>query len=318
MIDHILNVLIAALPVYFIVLIGVALRKGKVIDSAIDSGVTKLLLNVLLPCFILHNILGSTVASNLSQVASLAAIGATIIILSLAITYALSPYLGMGKGEGRRSFAVGAGLQNYGFLAVPLLMSLYGDKELLATMFLHSLGVELAMFTIGVMIFTGKFSLNPRIFLKGPVIAVFLGVFLNITQLHTHIPTTLLDPSLSTIQLLGASAIPISLLAVGMSIGEILPETKYSLKVSLSAILFRLILLPAMIITIAYLLPVDDTIKRVLLVQAAMPAALFPIVLARHYGGKPALVAEVAITTSIVSFLTMPLIIVLGSQLLGL
>lgn len=314
MIDHILNVLIAALPVYFIVLIGVGLRKGKVIDSYIDSGITKLLLNVLLPCFIFHNILGSKVASNLSQVALLATIGASIIIISLAITYALSPSLGMGKGEGRRSFTVAAGLQNYGFLAIPLLMSLYGDKELLATMFLHSLGVELAIFTVAVMIFTGKFSLNPKIFLKGPIIAVFIGVFLNVTQLHTYIPT----PCLTSIQWLGASAIPLSLLAVGMSIGEILPETKYSLKVSLSAILFRLILLPAIIISIAYFLPVEHTIKRVLLVQAAMPAALFPIVLARHYGGKPTLVAEVAITTSIVSFLTMPLIIVLGSQLLGL
>jgi len=314
MIYHILNVLIAALPVYFIVLIGVGLRKWHIIDKAIDQGVTKLLLNLLLPCFILHNILGSNAASNLPNVVSLAAIGAGIIILSLATTYMLSPSLGMGKGEGRRSFAVGAGLQNYGFIAIPLLMSLYDSKELLATMYLHSLGVELAMFTLGVMIFTGKFSLNPKIFLKGPIIAVFIGVCLNVTALDSYIPSTLL----TSMDWLGASAIPLSLLAVGMSIGEIIPETKYTLKVSGASILCRLIILPAMIISSAYFLPVDDAVKRVLLVQAAMPAALFPIVLARHYGGKPALVAEIAIVTSIVSFLTMPLIIVLGSKLLGL
>ncbi len=314
MTSHILAVLIATLPVFIIVLLGVGLRKWNVIDKAVDSGLTKLLLNVLMPCFILHNIIGSEVASDVGKVALLASIGAGIIVCSLGITHAISPLLGMGKGSGRRSFSVAAGLQNYGYMAVPLIMSLYGDSELLATLFLHSLGVELAIFTVGIMIFSGKFSLNPKILLKGPVIAVFLGVFLNVTQLGSLIPT----PLLTSISWLGATAVPLALVAIGMSIGEVLPETRYSLKVSFSAIFIRLIILPAFIIGITYILPVDPLIKKVLLVQAAMPAALFPIILARHYGGKPALVAEVVIVTSIVSFMTMPLVIVAGTWFLGI
>jgi len=314
MFEHIFTVLIAALPVFIIVFIGVGLRRGKVIDSVIDQGVTKLLLNVLMPCFILDSIIGSDVASDLPKVLSLAGIGAAIIYISLAITYAFSPLLGMGKGAGRRSFAVGAGLQNYGFLAVPLLISLYGDKELVATLYMHSLGVEIALYTAAIAIFTGKFSLNPKMLLKGPIIAIFIGILLNVTELYHYIPSAVM----TSIGMLGETAIPLSLLAVGMSIGEILPETKYSFKVSLSAILFRLVILPAMIIGFAFLLPMDDSVKRVLLVQAAMPAALFPIVLARHYGGKPALVAEIAIVTSVVSFITMPVVIVFGSKWLGI
>jgi len=97
-----------------------------------------------------------------------------------------------------------------------------------------------------------------------------------------------------------------------MTIADALTETKFSLKVSLSAIAFRIILLPAVILAIAYILPVDTDIKRILLMQSAMPAALFPIVLAKHYGGIPSLVAEVIITTSLVSFITMPLIVTFG------
>ncbi len=313
MASHVLAVLIATLPVFIIVLLGVGLRKWNIIDKSVDTGITKLLLNVVMPCFILYNIIGSAVASDIGKVSLLAAIGAGIIVCSLGITYAISPFLGMGKGSGRRSFSVATGLQNYGYMAVPLIMSLYADSELLATLFLHSLGVELAIFTVGIMIFSGKISFSPKVLLKGPVIAVFLGVFLNVTQLATHIP----DPLVTSISWLGATAVPLGLIAVGMSIGEVLPETKYSLKVSFSAIFIRLILLPAFIISIAYLLPVDDMIKKVLLIQAAMPAALFPIILARHYGGKPALVAEVAIMTSIASFVTMPLVIVAGTWLLG-
>lgn len=314
MFGHILTVLIAALPIFFIVFIGVGIRKWKVIDNKVDEGITKLLLNVLMPCFILDNIIGSEVASNLPKVAYLAGIGACIIYLSFAITYVFSPIFGMGKGEGRRSFTVGAGLQNYGFIAIPLLISLYGDKELIATLYLHTLGVEIAIYTAAVAIFTGKFSLNPKMLLKGPIIAIFVGILLNISKLHEFIPETLQ----TSIGMLGATAIPLSLLAVGMSIGEILPDTKYSLRVSFSAVLFRLIILPLMIICLAWMLPIDTAVKKVLLAQAAMPAALFPIVLARHYGGKPELVAEVVISTSIVSFITMPLVIVLGSKLLGI
>lgn len=312
--SHILAVLIATLPVFIIVLLGVGLRKCNVITKEVDTGITKLLLNLLMPCFILHNIIGSEVASNLGKVAYLASIGTGIIVCTLGISYAVSPLLGMGKGSGRRSFSVATGLQNYGYMAVPLIMSLYGDSELLATLFLHSLGVEIAIYTVGVMIFTGKFTLNPKSLLKGPVVAVFLGVLLNVTQLASLIP----EPLLTSISWLGATAVPLALVAIGMSIGEILPETKYSLKVSICAIILRLILLPAFIIAVAYALPLDDLIKKVLLVQAAMPAALFPIILARHYGGKPAIVAEVAIVTSIVSFATMPLVIVSGTWLLRL
>lgn len=314
MIDHVLAVLVATLPVFLVVFLGVGLRRWKVVNSGVDRGLTSLLLNVLMPCFIFHNIAGSKVASDLGNVLLMASIGAGVVVLSLGLIYAISPYLGLTRGEGRRSFTVGAGLQNYGFMAVPLLMSLFDDKELLATLFLHNLGVELAIYSVGIMILVGKFSLNPKNFLKGPVVAVIIGVAANSMGLADKIPSAIGV----TIHNLGVTAIPLSLLMVGMAIAEVLPETKFSLKISSLGILLRLAILPAMMLLIAYLLPVDTVVKRVLLIQSAMPAALFPIVLARHYGAKPAMVAEVAIMTNMTSFLTMPFVIVLGSKFLGI
>ena len=314
MYSHITAVIIATIPVFLIVILGVILRKKKVIASETDKGLTALLINVLVPCFILDSILGSKVASDLYNVTMLAAIGAGIVTISLLFVFLISPLIGMEKGSGRRSFTVATSIQNYGFMVVPLIMSLYPDKELLATLFLHNLGVELAMFTVAIMIFSGKLSLNPKILLKGPVIAVLTGVSLNVCSLDSAIPSFIL----TAVNTLGASAIPLALIAIGMCIGEVLPETKFTLKISLSAIAIRLLILPLLILAIAYILPIDDNIKKVLVMQAAMPAALFPILLARHYGGKPSLVAEVIVITSIVSFITMPFIVALGTYLLGL
>jgi len=313
MYSQILNVLVATIPVFIIVIVGLLLRKRQIVSSETDKGLTTLLINVLMPCFILDHIIGSQAASNLSNVITLATLGAGIIFISIALVYFLTPLLGMKEGHGRRSFTVATSIQNYGFIIVPLILSLYTDKELLATLFLHNLGVEIAIYTLGIMVFSGKLSFHPKVLLKAPVLAVIVGVAINVSSMAPHIPIALLN----AISMIGGSAVPLALIAIGMSIAEVLPETKFTLKVGLSAIAIRLILLPALILSIAYFLPLELGTKRILLMQAAMPAALFPIVLARHYGGKPSLVAEVIVVTSIVSFLTMPLIVAAGSALLG-
>ncbi len=314
MIDHVMPVLMTTLPAFLVVLVGVGLRWFKVVGRGVDRGLAKLFLNVLLPCFIFHNIVGSDAASDLGNVLKMAAIGFGVVVASLGIVYAITPLLGLTKGEGRRSFTVGAGLQSYGYMPVPLLLSLFDDKELLATLFLHNLGVDVAIYSVVIMILVGKFSLNPKYFLKGPVVAVIIGVLINVTGFAETIPAVLNG----SIVMLGKTAIPLSLIMVGMVIANVFPEIKFSFKMSSLGVLLRLFILPSLMLTLAYFLPVDTAVKQVLLIQAAMPAALIPIVLARHYGGKPALVAEVAIVTTIVSFLTMPLVIVLGSRLLGI
>ncbi len=49
-----------------------------------------------------------------------------------------------------------------------------------------------------------------------------------------------------------------------------------------------------------------------------MPAAVFPIVMARHYQGDPATAMRVVISTSVVGLATIPLWIRLGMKFVGL
>ena len=55
-----------------------------------------------------------------------------------------------------------------------------------------------------------------------------------------------------------------------------------------------------------------------MVVMAAMPSGTFPIVMARHYGGDQAVALRVAISTSLVSLVTIPLWITAGTRFLGL
>jgi len=54
-------------------------------------------------------------------------------------------------------------------------------------------------------------------------------------------------------------------------------------------------------------LPASEELKQVLVVQASMPAAVFPIVLARHYGGDTLTAVRVVVSTSVIGFVTIPL-----------
>lgn len=76
--------------------------------------------------------------------------------------------------------------------------------------------------------------------------------------------------------------------------------------------------LPIGFLLVAKYLPASGELKRVIVLGAAMPAAVFPIVMARHYSGDPATAMRVVIGTSVVGLVTIPLWIRLGMSYVGL
>jgi predicted permease len=69
---------------------------------------------------------------------------------------------------------------------------------------------------------------------------------------------------------------------------------------------------------LAKFLPCSIELKRVILLQGAMPSAVLPIVLAKHYGGDPRTALQVVIGTSLAGLVTIPLWIDFGGRVIGL
>jgi len=84
------------------------------------------------------------------------------------------------------------------------------------------------------------------------------------------------------------------------------------------ACILRLGAFPAAFVFFAWLLPFSVELKQVMIVQAAMPCAVFPIVLTRHFDGSPAVAIKVVLATTLISFLTIPLWVALGLKVVGL
>ena len=87
--------------------------------------------------------------------------------------------------------------------------------------------------------------------------------------------------------------------------------------VNILLVLLTAFLGPLVILGAAWLLPVEPELKQVLVVQAAMPVAIFPIVLARLHGGDPLTAVRIVVGSSLLGLLTIPLWLKLGLRLVA-
>jgi predicted permease len=309
-------ILLATLPIYALALLGAFLRRVRVIVPEMDAGIMKLTIHCFYPCLILDKMLGNGPLRDPAVVGWGIGMGFLLITVGLGLAYAVGRLMGLSKGSGLRTFALTSGMQNYGYLAVPILMALFPLSEALGVLFVHNLGVEIAIWTVGLMMLTGTTLRSPKRLLNGPIVAVVLGLLLVSTGADVAFDReagAMVGKMLRTIlNYLGVCAFPVALLQIGTIIFDLVGKERLSLRVSLGGIIVRLLLLPMVILSAARFLPIGLELKQVLVVQAAMPSAVFPIMMARFYGGRPGVAVEVVLATSAASLVFMPLIIRFG------
>jgi hypothetical protein len=311
--DH-LTILNAILPVYLMMLIGGVARKIGILPHAADAGLMRLSINLLFPCLILDRLVGNPEVMNVGRVLGAAALGYGLVGLGIGLNYFIAPLIGLRVGSGRRTFSMATGMQNYGFVAIPVLTALFPEKATIGTMFTFTLGVELAVWTLGVGVLTGLSQAPWRAALNVPVIGIIIALVLNFCGVAEFIPS----PVHTVLNNLGSCSVPLSVVLIGASIFDLWGQEKINWAVALASPVMRLGIIPIAFMLAAWLLPITIDLRRVLVVQGAMPAAVFGIVLARHYGGHAPTAVQVVLATTAVSLITTPLVIAFGVQWLHL
>lgn len=307
------TIILSVLPIYFLIIGGAVLRKTGTLKREHDSGVMHVIFSVMMPCFILDRMLGADVLRNFQTLATGTGLGFFLIIAGIGIGYLVGKAIGLAPGNGRRTFALTSGCQNFGFTAVPVVEILWGTSAV-AVLFVHNIGVETAIWSVGVMLMSGERKIRWKLLINGPIIAVVIGLCLVIVGLDDQIN----GPPRAALSMLGIGAFPLAILMTGASIIDLVGTEKPSWKIIVGSVLVRIVLAPALIILSAKFIPMATELRQVLLVQAAMPAAMTPILLAKIYGGRPAVAVQVVVATTIVSIFTLPYIITYGMRFLNL
>ncbi len=307
------TIILSVLPVYLLLLGGAVLRKLGVLRQEHDAAVMHVIFSVMLPCFILDRTLGAEILRDAQTLVTGAGLGALLIVSGMAIGYLVGKMIGLTQGTGIRTFALASGCQNFGFTAVPVVEILWGSSAV-ALLFVHNLGVETAIWSVGVMLMSGERGIRWKRLVNGPIIAVIIGLALVVL----HLDDKVTGPPRTAISMLGAGAFPLAIAMTGATIMDLVGSEKPSWKIIIASVVVRLAIAPAVIILCARFIPMAVELKQVLLVQAAMPAALVPILLARLYGGRTAIAVQIVVATSLVSFFTLPYIITYGIRFLDL
>jgi malate permease and related proteins len=310
-----LAVFSAVIPVFGIAVVGLVIRKLDWLTEEADQSLLRININLLLPCLILDAALGNPALSRMSNLLLAPAVGFGTVALGMLIAFAARRLHGLRDAREARTFAVSIGIYNYGYVPLPLALLLF-DKETVGVLFVHNVGVEIALWTLGVMLLTGAgIGRNWRQIVNAPLVAIVLAVLLNAAGWHEFIPGAVR----TAIHWLGQCAIPMALILIGAIVADHLHEfhSRSGWRVIGTAVLLRIGVLPILFLLLARHLPASIELQRVIVLEAAMPAAVFPIVMVRHYGGDPATALRVVIGTSVVALITIPLWIRFGMKFVG-
>lgn len=308
-------ILAAVVPIFLVIACGAGVRRLNWLTEEADQSLVRLTVNLLIPALILDALLGNQALGDLRNILIAPAIGFATVIIGYALSYFLAPLFGVAEIVRRRTFAFIIGMYNYGYIPIPLVIMMF-DRETLGVLFLHNLGVEVAFWTVGLILLQGGMkNLGWKRILNPPVAAIIVGIIFHFVGADAVIPEFIQ----TTIQLLGSIAIPLALILIGATMADHLDEfdPKRGLAGVAGACFLRLGLLAVIFLGIAVLLPSTQELKRVVVLQSAMPSAVFPLLIAKHYHGHVPTALRIIVWTSLLSLLTIPLWIHLGLRLIG-
>ncbi len=311
------QVISATAAVFAVVALGFGLRRRGWLTAEADESLLRLVVRVLMPALILRVVIGNDAVDERINLWLPPVWGYASVVLGVGVAglvaWRVGPRLGLRTARQRRTFAVSVGMYNYGYVAIPLAEMLY-DRETVGVLFIHNVGVDLAMWTLCVAVIAGGGGgragsgagwkrvatgvLNP------PAVAIVAALLLNAADAEAWMPAGVEH----VIDMLGRCAIPVALLMVGATMADHFRRRDLigGKRVVAAAAVLRLGLLPLAFVGVAAVLPGSAELARVICLQAAMPAAVFPIVLARHYGGDVHVAVRVALVTSALSLVTTP------------
>ena len=249
-------------------------------------------MNIGSPCLILNGI--SSLEVETTEFAKILLTSITILATS-AIVGGLVLWI---LRQPLRSFLPPIIFGNTGNLGLPLCLFAFGPEGLGLAVAVY-LVYSVSQFIFGPL-FQGR---EPawRILVTTPMIyAAIIGVTLLATD--TPMPKVLAN----TVQLLGGLAIPLMLLALGYSLANF-RVAKPGKAIGLAV--FRLLLGFSVGVGIAEIFDLSGTIRGVVIIESAMPLAVFNFLLAARYDRHPEDIAGAILVSTILSFLTMPALI---------
>lgn len=296
---------LAIAPVFAMILLGYGLRRGGIPSTEFWNLNDRLVYWVLMPALFFAKISGTELTQGLGDYASMLYAG---FFAAIACGWLLGRRF---DGAVASSLLQGSARFNT-FVALAIAEALYGAQGLQIAVLGSALLVPGVNVTV-VMLMTRQLGGGGKSVLMGLVknpliLSICAGALFNAAGLN-DVPV-LHD----TTRILGQAALPIMLLCVGANLK--LRGLSGSVRAIGLATMGKFIVNPVVVIVVALLLGAEPMIAAVAVIFAALPVGVASYTLSREMGGDAPLMAAIITVQTLISFVTLPVTILIGQILL--
>ncbi len=292
------------LMLFAIMMIGFIANKAGIIDEYANKKFSSLVVNITAPAMILASSEGA---------ASLGSKKDALLVLLVAVS--MYAFLGLMSLTVRRLFRIPAGEEgvyrfmivfgNNAFMGFPVVQAIFGDNALFYAA-IFNIPNNILAYSYGVYLLTkhrgegGNFRwqnmVNP-----GVVSAV-------LTLLLFLLGLSLPSFAITTLDCVGNITTPLAMIVIGASLANVpLKSVLKDVKIYLFS-LYKMILLPALIWSVARLLIKNPVVLGVLVIISAMPCATIAVMLSTEYGGDAKTASRYVFVSTVLSVITIPIV----------
>ena len=291
------------IEMFMILLVGVIIYKGKIIDDVSTKHLSNVLLLLVSPLLIvqsyqidfnkklLYGLLWALLAS----------------FLTFLFMIIVSEFLFHGDKNRSSVEKIAVSYSNSGFIGIPLISGVLGDKGVFY-MTAYITVFNVLLWTHGVVLMGDSKDLKGawKNFLSPAIIAVIVGIILFLFQLR--LPQFIENP----LEMIASMNTPLGMIVAGANLaqGNILKSLKNKSLYYLSFI--KLIVYPLVGLVILWLLPLGFEVAFTVFIAVACPAGASVVMFAQRYDRDAYYGSEIFVITTLLSAITLPLISIIA------
>ena len=286
---------------FLIMLIGVYGSKRKIITPEINKGLTNILLEITLPCLVVSSFIFDMSEELKSNIVKCFIYSPIVIIITILISYvALFPI----KSDKKIIMQFANVFSNCGFIGFPIIFSIFGGEGVIyASIF--NVFFTIFVWTYGVILFNGRMEKVDfkKVLLNPAIVAVFVGLIIMI--FNVNIPQVIN----STLDLVGGMTSPLSMIIVGVILGNAKVISYLKDYTIYYASILKLIVLPYILLFIANIINDNSIVSKTLIILSAMPTAAMTSILAEKFDKEKEYSAVIIFITTLFSLITFPILL---------
>lgn len=299
--DFFADMLSLQMMLFCLMIVGLLIKKIGIISEAGRKTLSGLLINVVLPCNIVHSFMSGVQISGefIRNCILMVMLSAAI---QLAATYGSKLIFRSFPQRQKGVLSYGIICSNSSFIGLPIAEALFGNLGVMYTS-VFQIPIRFTMWTAGLSLFTSVDKKDAfRKLMKHPCIdSIFIGLLLMV--LSFQMPDFLND----TISAISKCTTPVSMFVIGSILADAPVESLFS-KVVLYYTFLRLLAFPALVYLVLLPLGMDSLFVNICVLMTGMPAGSTVSILADQYNSDAAFASQLVFTSTLFSIFTIPLL----------